>query len=76
MPIVASLTRDRNATLVLSPDALGQLGVALAQRSALARSLSDAPTESECAAFVLCDAQVQAQVDAWLDALAEGEASA
>ncbi len=76
MSIVAPPNPNRNMTPVPSPEALGQLSAAMAQRSALARSLPDTLSESECAAFLQCDAQVQAQIDAWLVELAAADTSA
>jgi len=76
MSIVAPPTHDRNAALAPSPDALGQLSAALAERIALARSLPPEPSASECVAFVACDAQVQTQIDAWMLALSDASAVA
>ena len=70
MSIVAQRTDNRNVALAMSSATMQQLNEAMAERAALAQSLPDNPSESECAAFAHVDAQVQAQMEAWMLTLA------
>ncbi|MBA3825398.1 MAG: hypothetical protein H0X24_16050 [Ktedonobacterales bacterium] len=70
MSIVAPPAHGRNPAPVSSPAALQHLRDAMAERVTLAQSLPTAPTDSDYAAFIQCDAQVQTQIEAMACGLA------